>query len=200
MANAIEKIQEEHKDYGRVLNALRAGVKTLRGIEWRRQAGQTPEAGADYRATLDLLFSAVYYVRLFPDKYHHPKEEDFLFKAIRERRPDSADLLDQLALQHSVGARLIDELDASLKAYEKTHPDGLEALEAATENFVTSQFDHMSLEEEKVIPLAKSVLTEADWHTIDNAFLGNADPLFGENLEAGFRMLHDHIVKGLNAA
>lgn len=200
MVDAVERIQEEHRDYGRVLSALRAGVKALRNIETRQQTGLPPEAGVYYKATLNLLFSAVYYVRVFPDTYHHPKEEDYLFKAIRERNPESADLLNEVALQHSVGARLIDELDTALKTYEQTHPDGLEALEAATENFVTSQFDHMRLEEEKVIPLAKTALTEADWHAINNAFLGNTDPLFGENLDTGFHALHDHIVKGLDAA
>jgi hypothetical protein len=38
--------------------------------------------------------------------------------------------------RHSFGARLIKELYAALKAYEQAHPDGLEALEAAAENFV----------------------------------------------------------------
>ncbi len=200
MPNAIEKIQEEHRDYGRVLNALRTAVKSLRGIEWRRQAGQEPDAGASYKSLLDLLFSIVYYVRVFPDKYHHPKEEDYLFKAIRARDPASAGLLDQVAQQHSVGARLINELDSAVKAYEKNYPDGLDVLEAAAENFVASQFEHMTLEEEKIIPLGKSALNEGDWGAIDNAFSGNADPLFGENLEAGFRALHDHIVNAVNVA
>lgn len=200
MVNAVERIQEEHRDYGRVLSALRAGVKTLRDIETRRERGLPQDSAVSYRTTLDLLFSAVYYVRVFPETYHHPKEEDYLFKAVRERDPSSSGLLTQLSMQHSVGARLIDELDAAMKAYERNHPDGLEGLEAAAENFVTSQFDHMRLEEEQVIPLAKAALTEADWHAINNAFLGNRDPLFGENLEAGFHALHDHIVKGLKAA
>lgn len=200
MASAIEKIQEEHKDYGRVLRSLREAVKDLQGKEWRRQAGQGKEGEAGYRPNLDLLFSIVYYVRVFPDKFHHPKEEDFLFAALRERDPDSSGFLDQVTQQHSVGARLIDELDAALKAYQDNYPGGLDALEAAAEAFVASQFEHMKLEEETIIPAAKAALTPEDWTRIDQAFASNKDPMFGENLELGFHALHDHIVKSAGTA
>ena len=68
MATAVEKIQEEHKDYGRVLRSLREAVKDLQHKEWRRQAGQGREGEPGYRPNLDLLFSCVYYIRVFPDK------------------------------------------------------------------------------------------------------------------------------------
>jgi branched-chain amino acid transport system ATP-binding protein len=200
MVNAIEKIELEHKDYGHVLASLRMAVKKLRGGEWRRQAGQDPEGRAGYRPNLDLLFSIIYYIRVFPEKFHHPKEEDFLFKALRERKPDSGGILDQLAQQHSAGAHQIDELDAALKAYQANFPDGLETLESAAETFVSGQFEHMQMEEEKVIPIAKAVLTEDDWHAINRAFAKNNDPMFGENLEAGFHALHNHILNEIGAA
>lgn len=200
MANAIEKIREEHKDYGRVLRCLRETVKDLQGKEWRRQAKQGEEGKPGYRANLDLLFSIVYYIRVFPDKYHHPKEEDFLFKALRQRDPDSAGFLDQVTQQHSVGDRLIDELDAALKAYQDSYPEGLEALAAAVETFVSSQFEHMKLEEEKILPAAQAALTPEDWTAIDQAFASNKDPMFGENLELAFHALHDRIVKASGLA
>ena len=34
---------------------------------------------------LELLYSAVYYTRVFPDRCHHPKEERYLFGAVRVR-------------------------------------------------------------------------------------------------------------------
>lgn len=200
MTNAIDKIQEEHKDLGRVLQALRAEVKKLRGAERRRAAGQEPEGKPGHRPNLDLLFSIVYYIRVFPDKFHHPKEEDYLFRALRQRNPGSSGFLDQVIQQHSVGARLIDELDAALKAYHNDYPEGLDALEAAAETFVTSQFDHMKLEEEKIIPAARDTLTSEDWDMINRVFSDNRDPMFSENVETAFHALHDHIVKGAGTA
>ena len=160
-----------------------------------RHTHQGEEGKPGYRANLDLLFSIVYYIRVFPDKYHHPKEEDFLFKALRERDPESAGFLDQVTQQHSVGDRLVDELDAALKAYQDNYPDGLDTLAAAAETFVSSQFEHMQLEEEKILPAAEAALTPEDWTAIDQAFTSNKDPMFGENLEVAFHSLHDHIVR-----
>ena len=37
-----------------------------------------------------VLFAILDYIEAFPDTYHHPKEEDYLFKALRRRRPDAA--------------------------------------------------------------------------------------------------------------
>lgn len=200
MASAIEKIQEEHRDYGRVLRCLQKSVKDLKGKEWRRQAGQGKEGKPGYRPNLDLLFSIVYYIRVFPEKFHHPKEEDHLFKALRIREANCGALLDRIGEQHEAGAAKINRLDAALKDYQSNYPDGLEALEAAAESFATSQYEHMRLEEEEILPAAKAALTEEDWREIDQAFAANADPMFGENLELAFHTLHDHIVKGTESA
>jgi len=200
MASAIERIQGEHKDYGRVLHALNAAIKDLKGKDWRRQAGQGKEGEPGYRPNLDLLFSIVYYIRVFPDKFHHPKEEDFLFKALRDRAPNCGRFLDQVTEQHRVGTGQVEALDAALKAYQANYPDRLDELATAAETFVTSQYEHMRLEEEEILTEAKAALTDEDWRRIDQAFASNKDPMFGENLELAFHALHDHIVKGLDTA
>ena len=200
MANAIEKIQSEHSDYARVLSCLRAAVKHLRTCDRKRLAASDHKLRARGAPDLDLLFSIVYYVRVFPNKFHHPKEERYLFKAVRNRSPETGEILDELVRQHTMGERQIDELNAALKAYEMQYPIGLEELAATAESFIASQLEHMRLEEEKVIPVAKAVLTDEDWREIDDAFAGNTDPLFGENLETGFHALHDRIVRGAEAA
>jgi hemerythrin-like domain-containing protein len=200
MANAIDRIQSEHSDYARVLSCLLAVVKYLRACDKQRLAAVGNAIRARRAPNLDLLYSIVYYIRVFPDKFHHPKEERHLFTAVRNRSPETGEVLDRLVRQHATGKRQVDELDAALKAYEKNYPNGLEKLAAAAEGFVAAQREHMRLEEDEVIPVAKAVLSEEDWRGIDDAFAGNADPLFGENLETGFHSLHDHIVHGVKAA
>ncbi len=198
MANAVEKIQSEHRDYARVLSCLLATMDKIIGDDARRLTLRNFQLNANVVHNLDLLFSIVYYIRVFPDQFHHPKEERYLFKVVRHRSPETGGILDELVRQHATGVHQIDELDVALKAYEKNYPAGLEDLAAKAESFVALQREHMSLEEEKVIPVAKAVLTEDDWREIDNAFDGNSDPLFGENLETGFHSLHDHIVSGVD--
>jgi hemerythrin-like domain-containing protein len=199
MASAIERIQSEHRDYARVLSCLRDVVQYLRAYDGRRLAAPGHRIQTRKVPDLNLLYSIIYYIRVFPNQFHHPKEEHHLFRAVRMRSPNIGEVLDQLVDQHTTGERLIDELDAALKAYEKNYPSGLEDLATKAENFIASQRQHMRLEEEKIIPAAKMTLTEIDWRDIDDAFAGNADPLFGENLETAFHSLHDHIVKGAEA-
>ena len=200
MTNAIKKIQSEHSDYARVLSCLCTVVRNLRAYDTQRLTAPGLKIRARVPPDLDLLFSIVYYIRVFPDKFHHPKEERYLFKAVRNRSPETGDILDQLVRQHATAERMVDELDAALKAYDKHYPNGLEDLAMTAESFVDLQREHMRLEEEKVLPVAKAVLTEEDWREIDNAFASNTDPLFSENLETAFHSLHDRIMHGVEAA
>ena len=45
--------------------------------------------------------------------------------------------------------------------------------------FAVFHWEHMRLEEDELIPLARLHLTGADWDAIDAAFLGHTDPLLG---------------------
>ena len=180
MATAIETIQAEHRTLDRILGAMEAKVEGLTDL------GPKPD--------LELLFSALYYIRIFPERYHHPKEEAHLFKALRRRAPDSAAVLDELEAQHQEGARLIADLDKALKDFDRDYPNGLADLRTSAKRYIDFQRRHIGQEEREVLPLARKVLSEADWWDIDQSFASNTDPLFADNLRTGFRALHDHIV------
>ena len=183
MSDAIETIKTEHRNIDRVLAALEDSVAGL--------------AAAGTKSDLDLLYSTLYYIRVFPDKLHHPKEEEYLFKALRRRQPDSAALLDELEKkQHAEGGRLIAELERALTAYDRTYPDGLVVLQEATRTYVDAQREHIAKEEREVLPLARQSLNEEDWGDISGAFATNSDPMFGDNLETGFRALFERITRG----
>jgi len=181
MSDPIETIKTEHRNIDRVLAAIEDAVAGL--------------AAARTKPDLDLLYSTLYYIRVFPDKLHHPKEEEYLFKALRRRRPDSAALLDELEKQHAEGARLITGLERALTAYDRNYPDGLAVLQDATRTYVDAQREHIGKEEREVLPLARESLNEEDWGDISRAFATNSDPMFGDNLETGFRALFERITR-----
>jgi branched-chain amino acid transport system ATP-binding protein len=52
----------------------------------------------------------------------------------------------------------------------------------------------MDAEENELIPLAKARLTAEDWAEIDEAFLGNTDPLVGVDAGREYRELFTRIV------
>ncbi len=181
MPGAIETIKTEHRNLDRVLAALEDSVAGL--------------AAAGTKPDLDLLYSTLYYIRVFPDKLHHPKEEECLFKALRRRKPDSAALLDELEKQHVEGGRLITELERALKDYDRNYPDGLAVHQEATQTYVDAQREHIAKEDREVLPLARKYLKKEDWGDISRAFARNSDPMFGDNLDVGFRALFERITR-----
>ena len=181
MADAIELIRAEHRNLDRVLTVLDETLDHL--------SAEGP------KPNLDLLFSVVYYVRVFPDKLHHPKEEQFLFPALRRYRPELDPVLNELERQHIAGTQSLERLDAALKSFDREYPKGLEALLEAGRSFVRTQREHMGVEEREVLPAAKESLKSDDWAAMRRAFAKNTDPLFGEHLETGFRVLYERITR-----
>jgi hemerythrin-like domain-containing protein len=71
MTDAIEIIHHDHVNLDGFLNVLETAVDGL--------APDQP------KPNLEPLYSAAYYIRVFPDRCHHPKEERYLFGAVRAR-------------------------------------------------------------------------------------------------------------------
>lgn len=181
MGKALKTIKTEHRNLGKVLRCLAAEVTRLRDTK------RKPD--------LELLHSIMYYIRVFPDRYHHPKEEeDYLFKALRQRRPDAAPVLDDLRSDHDRFSGLLGEVEAVLRHYDAHYPDGLSELEKVVQAYLDFQWRHMK-EEEQILPLAQEALRREDWECINHAFARNNDPLFGEHLKVGFEALCDHIAR-----
>ena len=181
MTDAIEIIRAEHRNLDAVLGVLGKALDQL--------SAEGP------KPNLDLLFSIVYYVRVFPDKLHHPKEETVLFPALRRRQPALAPVMDELEVQHQRGRESLEQLDGVLKAFDRDYPKGLDGLRQAGHAFIRSQREHMGIEEREILPAAEACLDDRDWPPIRRAFGTNVDPLFGENVEAGFRALFERITR-----
>lgn len=179
--DSIQVIHAEHVNLDKVLRTLETHVADL------PQPGVKPD--------FELLTFIVYYIRVYPDRMHHPKEEEFLFRPLRRRRPETGAVIDELERQHAKGRELIDALDATLKECEAVFPENLDRLKAATREYVDFQRNHMRMEEQDVLPLARSVLTEEDRMLADRAFATNRDPLVNDNLETGFRALFERITR-----
>jgi hemerythrin-like domain-containing protein len=177
--NAINVIHDEHRSLAAVLHGMLYLVHAIR----------------DGRAAPDFqLFGAmVYYIDAFPERFHHPKEESYLFRLLRLRHPAVAPLLDRLHAEHREGESRIRELEIALRRYEHGGDAHFEAFAAAVEDYAAFHWRHMRAEEDEVLPLARAHLSQADWHEIDDAFAGSADPLLGtaagDEYEALFRRI-----------
>ena len=178
--NAIDTILDEHRSLAAVLHGL---LYLVRGIDSRRM-------DADFK----LLGAMIYYIDAFPERLHHPKEDAYLFKQLRLRHPEAGPLLDRLDAEHRAGAVKIRELEHALTRFEHGGAEGFPAFATAVEAYAAFHWQHMRVEEEEVLPLAKKYLLPEDWKAIDAAFAGNTDPLFGAKANSEYDTLFRRIV------
>ena len=171
---AIAIIQDEHRAITAVIEGLR---HLLEEIASGRMA-------ADH-VLLRALFG---YIEQFPERLHHPKEDEFLFAKLRLRRPDAAPLLDALSREHEVGRERFTELKS---AYEElaADPSTLTPFAERVERYAHFHWKHMRREEDEVLPMARQALLTEDWAAIDAAFASNNDPVVGVPAQKAFREL-----------
>ena len=176
-AKALDIIREEHRTLAAVLHGLKFLVQGIR-------SGQAP-------ADFELFRAMVYYIDAYPERLHHPKEEQFLFRLLRLRTTAADALLDDLRHEHEAGDQAIRNLERKLLAYEHGAP--FATFGDAADAYVDTYFSHMRKEEKQVFALAEQWLSVADWAEIGAAFAENRDPQSGPDA-AEFRTLFSRIV------
>jgi len=145
----------------------------------------------------DLLHAIVYYMRVFPDHLHHPKEERHLFAALLKRAPTAIDTIAILKVEHFEGEARLQAIADLLALAERAYPEGRQALADAIAAYVDFERRHMRREETEILPLAELCLNEDDWRDIERAFAAHSDPVFGDALADGFEALRRYVVEHL---
>jgi hemerythrin-like domain-containing protein len=158
MRSALTIIRDEHRTISAVLHALKDLAR----------AAQEPGARPAFAA----LRAMVRYIDEFPEKLHHPKEDDLLARLV-VRAPETRALADSLRQEHAEGARLVRELERALLFFEDSANAG-EFL-AAVNAYAEFHWQHMRKEEQELLPLAERILGPTDWLALDAAFEANPD-------------------------
>jgi hemerythrin-like domain-containing protein len=162
---AIQISRDEHLAIAAVLYSLRYLARRIRDKE------EEP----NHR----LLHAMLDYIVEYPDRWHHPKESDYVFRAVRERNPKAADLVAELEKEHMQGDRLIEELKEKLIRLEHGETDARALFAKAVEQYAQFQWEHIRKEEDFLLPIAEESLTTEDWQRIAAAFRETDNPLFG---------------------
>jgi len=177
---AYDIIRNEHRAIAAVIHCLEQILKEVREDE--------------LDPPFDVLDLVVRYLAEFPDQFHHPKEDDYLFPAVARQDPAAAAVIHELQEQHEDCVRKTAGLASLLAAWKAGKAGSHEAFDQAAKSYVAFQWEHIRLEETKILPAARETLSEADWRTIDTAFGENDDPIFGANPQAAFNGLFRKIV------
>jgi len=177
---AIAVISDEHRSLAAV----------ILGLEYLLREAREGRA----ELSLPLVKAILHYIREFPERLHHPKENAYLFRKLRERTAEFNDTLDELERQHEAGHEAVLEMDRALAGYEVNPAAGLDILALAVARFAELEWPHMSLENKVILPAARAHLTAADWEEIARAFAENGDPRFSVDNDEEFRQLFARIL------
>lgn len=178
MKESLTVIKQEHRNLFRVVNVLDQMLR-------HQKAGDQPDF-----AFMEEVLS---YIENFTDRYHHPKEDQFLFKALMRRNPEAAAIIEELEEEHRNCPASLQQLKVLLAAY-KADASHREAFQEASAAYLKFQTKHLQKEEGVVIPMAQRALTDEDWAEIDAAFANNDDPVFGPKGRAEVRSMYSRIV------
>jgi branched-chain amino acid transport system ATP-binding protein len=178
---ALDIIQAEHRGIWRIAGALDA----LRDAMARRQ-----EANAAAATAIDLLD----YLDLYADRVHHPKEDEYLFRVLRNRDAAAAAQIDRLEAEHRDGPHHLAQLRKLASDYAEGNTDGEQTFFNALAHYTEHLRSHIRFEETTVMPAARRALSPEDWKSINASFLDNDDPLFGAKARAEFAALKARIV------
>jgi hemerythrin-like domain-containing protein len=156
-AEAIEIIKDEHRSMGAVVKGMQARVAAVK-------------AGTEL-FDVYLLRAMLDYIELMPDRVHHPKEDEYLFRILRQRSIEAAKVLDELEAEHIRARELLSALRAALDSVSDRTRIGV--LERALDGYAEFLWHHMRREEEIVLPLAEQALSPSDWQAVAAAFQAN---------------------------
>ena len=179
MKTALKIIRDEHRSIAAVLHAL------------KQLAKDAQDASVEPR--FDVFRAMIYYIDQFPERLHHPKEDQYLFARLEARAPQAKPLVDELRAEHVTGAKLIRDLEQALVGLEVGWSGGSAAFLAAVDAYADFHWAHMSKDEKQLLPLAERHLTAEDWREIEAAFAGNTDPI-ADLREQDFQKLFTRIV------
>jgi hemerythrin-like domain-containing protein len=178
MKDAISILKSEHRSISAVLHGLK---------ELARMAQD-----AKVRPSFQVLRSMLRYMDEYPERLHHPKENDHIFSRLVAREPGARLLVEELQAEHEEGARLIRELERALLFFEEGWPAGAREFQQTVDAYAEFHWKHMRKEEQQLLPLAERALTAEDWKAINEAFAANRDPVAGLQ-ERDFEQLFSRI-------
>ncbi len=178
---ALRIIEDEHQSLAAILHAIRYMLKEI--------------AAGNLQPDFRLLRAMVHYLDAYPERLHHPKEDQYLFARLKQRTKEGADAMARLEQEHAGGEARIKALEAALHQYASGERDGYEAFARAFENFAEFYRNHMLLEEREILPLARKHFTDEDWEAVAAGFRSNADPMGGTREGENFQRIFSRLVE-----
>lgn len=181
MSKVLDIIRDEHRSIYAVLDGLRCLA----------QHNFTGKATVDPKVFRAML----HYLEIYAERLHHPKEDQYLFAAIRQFGPQAEAVIARFERDHAGGETALRNLDYCLARCEAAGEKRFAAFANAVEDFVPDYLQHMKKEEEEVFPLALKLLSPGDWAVIDSAYEEDHDPFITAQEKRDLKEILDGVVQ-----
>lgn len=182
-SDLLARWHADHSNFARLLDLIEQQVDGF-------HAGQ--------RADYELMRLIVYYLRHYPDRVHHPRE-DVAFSRLVKRDPRLQLEIARRIQEHTVIAAAGEELLNCLNEVIAGVVIERSTLEAAAATYLVYYRHHLAAEEQQVIPRAVELLTSDDWTAVA-AISTEPDPLFGADFDARYNELRKQIARDAKEA
>lgn len=176
---ALAVLRQEHSSLTAVLHGLQF-------IAGRLERGE--------RFDTKVLRAMLFYIDCFPDRFHHPKEDGYLFPSIQKRTAAADAVIAKLEDEHHQGMLAIRVVEQRLLHFEEGGAPYALPLAESLHGYIEAYRRHIRTEEEVLLPIAEDVLLPEDWQELDGVFAGHHDPLLGLDARQGFERMFTHIV------
>ena len=137
-----------------------------------------------------LMRSIIVYIQEYPEQAHHPLE-DMIFSILLERVDDNQ-LIQKLITDHTKLEGVTQKLRLSLELL-KSGEISEDELKKKLSKFLVRQRQHLYIEELKIYPLVKSILTSDDWDRLQSTIPSLDDPVFGARTRNDYELLYREI-------
>lgn len=142
----------------------------------------------------ELLRDIMLYMTGYPDVVHHRKE-DWVYAQMVVARPAMQRDLTRIERDHTeiakLGTKLLNDIEAIESGTVMRRFDIVEDARA----YVNRLRDHMRWEDEKLLPMIDNLSGELDLSVAASNIAKMPDPVFGPQVDSGFRNLLDAIRK-----
>lgn len=179
MPATLDRLRQEHRDAAKLLDILEAELDAF-------DAAASPD--------FEIMAAIADYFLGYPAVAHHPKE-DLVFHALLERRPECAETVGDLVVEHAALGGLARHFAEAVTNVMQDAELTRQAFDNVVRQFIEAQRAHIDKEEGGLFPQAAEALTEEDWNTIDARITNAEDPLFGATPEERFATLRQDIAE-----
>ena len=137
-----------------------------------------------------LIKTIITYLKMYSDKYHHPREDfiyDYYLNNCVADECLNMHLLDEHKLIREATIKIDELLTMILLDAVVSKDQFIEKLD----NFIELQLRHINYEEQQVLPAIERTLSTADWFEIGLKWQQQEyhDPLFGDNVSTQYSQL-----------